>query len=120
LNHKQEKLNQKFSLLLKKYREALILFYVSLKRRNYESAFSFLPYVEQLQRKIIRILNNPNLILDKDREKLLRKILFIQNRIVIFYHNHKFCILSDLQAKYDNFHTKIDFLIKKFLQEKGL
>ena len=104
--------------LLKKYREFLILFYTSLKQDQFDSALSLIPQLSYLQEKIQSSLeqrhdinNTPSIV------SLAKKILLIQKHIEKLYPQKKYLIETQIN---DHFHTKIDFLIKKFLQEKGL
>lgn len=107
-------------LLLKKYREFLVLFYVSLKQDQFDSALSLIPELNCLQEKIHSSLEQMTKF-DFDNEdsivNLAKKILLVQKHIEKLYTQKKYIIETQIN---DHFYTKIDFLIKKFLQEKGL
>ncbi len=114
-----------FENTLKKYREALILFYVSIRNENWESAFSLLPimnaYQNQLNqffitRKIFKKMqNNKNMY--SEFYHLINKISFLSNKIEYIFNIKRHKIKKHLDK---NLYIKIDFLIKNFLQEKGI
>ncbi len=118
--------------LLIRYREALILFYISIKSEHWESAFSLLPVIENYEKRILQLIQkcpflfhhrslfNESLILGKKKYSLyafLSKIFLLQKKINNIYQkkNHRI----ETYTK-QSFYSKIDFLIKIFLQEKGL
>lgn len=104
-------------LSLKKYREFLVLFYVSLKQDQFDSALSLIPELNCLQEKIHSSLEQMTNFDGDSIVNLAKKILLIQKHIEKLYTQKKYIIETQIN---DHFYTKIDFLIKKFLQEKGL
>jgi len=96
----------------------LVLFYVSLKQDQFDSALSLIPELNCLQEKIH---SNLEQMTKFDNEgsivNLAKKILLVQKHIEKLYTQKKYIIETQIN---DHFYTKIDFLIKKFLQEKGL
>lgn len=121
-----------FQRLLIQYREVLILFYVSLKKQNFEAALSLMSNIYTSENRILRILKNDKALQaiqfffrssnefsnhKHDLQILLSKIILIQKKIEDIYKKKQSLINS-----YSNksFYSKIDFLIKIFLQEKGL
>jgi len=96
----------------------LILFYLSLKQDQFDSALSLIPELNCLQEKIHSSLEQMPKFDDEDSiVNLAKKILLVQKHIEKLYTQKKYIIETKIN---DNFYTKIDFLIKKFLQEKGL
>ncbi len=96
----------------------MILFYASLKQDQFDSALSLIPQLTNIQEKIQSSLehkhdldNNTSIVI------LAKKILLVQKHIERLYIQKKYLIETQIK---DHFHKKIDFLIKKFLQEKGL
>lgn len=96
----------------------MILFYLSLKQDQFDSALSLIPEISCLQEKIYSGLEQMPKFDDEDSiVNLAKKILLVQKHIEKLYTQKKYIIETKIN---DNFQSKIDFLIKKFLQEKGL
>lgn len=101
---------------LKKYREYLILFYIYLKNKQIEEASSLFPTIRYYEKIILQKFKNITEITNEDR-KIIQKL----SRI-LFFLEKKIQILKKESKKSYNFYIEeeIEFLIKKFLEEKGL
>lgn len=94
----------------------MLLFYLYIKNNKLEEAISLLSIIEAYQYKIYNEYTKKNKNLEKEK-KLLKKIDFI----TMFLEKKLKKKESEFQKIAEELYKKkIDFMIKKFLQEKGL
>ncbi len=103
---------------LKKYREYLIIIYLYVKKNKIDEALSLLPIIQNYEKKILFLVKHNQYYREVETVKnILKKISFILEIIEkkLKYQEKKITINSN-----DFFIKEISFLLKKFLQEKGL
>lgn len=101
---------------LKKYREFLILLYVSLRKKNVEAAVSLFPlldfYMKEIKKEVPSPYENSGEP-DPATQLLLKKIIWLQTKIIPLLERTIDEYLSNVL-----FRKQIHTLIQKFLLEK--
>ncbi len=95
---------------LKKYREFLLILYLSIKQRNYDSAISLLPQIDYLCEQILNFIQKNNQTKQKKTiTNLTKRVLKIQKKIEREFDKFKSIYYFTL------FRNEVEILIKKFL-----